>query len=88
MDEHVRAEIESTLREIIAPLVRTDGGEVYLVRVEGNDVYIHLSGACAGCPGASLTAEGIILPALRASDPNVRVIVTTGLHAPDGSTRM
>jgi Fe-S cluster biogenesis protein NfuA len=61
---------------------------MYIVRFEGDDIYIHLSGACAGCPGAALTEDKVILPALRAAAPKVRVILTTGVRAPDGAQKI
>ena len=61
---------------------------MYLVRVEGDDVYIHLGGTCAGCPGSSLTADKVLLPVLRTAVPNVRVVLTTGVKVPDGAERL
>ena len=61
---------------------------MHVVRYEGDDVHIHLTGVCAGCPGASLTSEKVILPALRAAAPKVRVILTTGIRAPDGARKV
>lgn len=61
---------------------------MHVVRYEGDDVHIHLTGVCAGCPGASLTNEKVILPALRAAAPKVRVILTTGIRAPDGARKV
>jgi Fe-S cluster biogenesis protein NfuA len=55
---------------------------MHIVRFDGDDIYIHLSGACAGCPGAALTEDKVILPALRAGAPKVRVILTTGVRPP------
>ena len=78
MDESVKEQIERICSEIIGPLVSADGGELKLVRWEGDELHIHLSGACAGCPGVSFTGERVILPALRAAAPKVRVVVTTG----------
>ncbi|HEV3191693.1 MAG TPA: NifU family protein [Polyangiaceae bacterium] len=91
MDEpnpSARAHIERVCREVLAPLVRADGGEMHIVRFEGDDIYIHLSGACAGCPGAALTEDKVILPALRAAAPKVRVILTTGVRAPAGAQKV
>lgn len=88
MDESVKEQIAKVCREILAPLVKTDGGEMYLVRFDGDDLHIHLSGTCAGCPGASSTGDGVILPALRTAAPKVRVVVTTGIRVPDGAERL
>jgi len=88
VDETAKAQLERICREILAPLVRADGGEMYVVRFDGDDVHIHLGGMCAGCPGASLTSEKVILPVLRAAAPKVRVVLTTGVRAPDGASRV
>jgi Fe-S cluster biogenesis protein NfuA len=84
----MKEQVAKLCREILAPLIQTDGGEMYLVRFEGDDVHIHLSGTCAGCPGASLTGDKVILPALRTAAPKVRVVVTTGVKPPEGAEKM
>jgi Fe-S cluster biogenesis protein NfuA len=88
VDDRTKEQIERVCRELLAQLVRADGGEMHLVRIEGDDVHIHLSGACAGCPGAALTADRVIEPALRAAEPKVRVVLTTGVRIPPGATRL
>ncbi len=87
MDDASKAQIAKICREILAPLVKADGGEMYLVRIDGDDVHIHLTGSCAGCPGVSLTNDRVLLPALRAAVPKVRVLVSTGARVPDGAER-
>jgi Fe-S cluster biogenesis protein NfuA len=84
----VKDQIAKICREILAPIVKTDGGELYLVRLDGDDVYIHLAGTCAGCPGASLTGDKVILPALRTAAPKARVFVTTGVKIPEGAEKL
>lgn len=85
MDEGTKAQISKVCREILAPLVKADGGEMYIVRIDGDEVHIHLTGACAGCPGASFTSDRVFLPALRAASPKARVVVTTGARVPPGA---
>jgi Fe-S cluster biogenesis protein NfuA len=80
-------------RDVLSPLVAADGGVMYLVKApgsesSGDDVHIHLTGTCAGCPGASLTRDGIIAPAVRTVLPKARVIVTTGPLVPEGAKRV
>jgi Fe-S cluster biogenesis protein NfuA len=84
----VKEQIAKICREILAPLVRTDGGEMYLVTFEGDDLHIHLSGTCAGCPGVSMTGDKVILPALRAAVPKLRLVVTTGVNVPEGAEKL
>ncbi len=88
LDDTAKGNVAKICREILAPLVKIDGGEMYLVGIEGDDVHIHLTGACAGCPGSALTTDKIILPALRAAASKVRVTVTTGTRVPQGAERV
>jgi len=76
------------LEEIIAPLIEADGGELYLVNHENDEVKLHLAGTCSGCPGAALTSRGVISPTLRSLNPQVRVVVTTGFLIPEGASRI
>jgi Fe-S cluster biogenesis protein NfuA len=82
VDDRTKEQIERMCREVLAPLIRADGGELHLVRFDGDDIHIHLSAACAGCPGATLTSDKVLQPALTAIAPKARVIVTTGVRAP------
>jgi Fe-S cluster biogenesis protein NfuA len=73
-------------REVISPLVRADGGELWLVAVEPDHLTLHLAGTCAGCPGAVLTTRGVIEPAVHAVAPSARVVVTSGARVPEGAS--
>ena len=88
VDNSVRDQIERVFREVLSPIVKADGGEMYLVRWEGDDVHVHLAGACAGCTGSSLTADSILLPAVRSLAPKARIVVTTGFRIPEGARRV
>ena len=88
VDESDKEQIGRMCRDILAPMVKADGGEMFLVRIEGDDVYIHLGAACAGCPGASMTSDNVILPMLRTVVPKVRVVLTTGVRLPEGASRL
>lgn len=74
------------LREVVAPLIRADGGEVYVVAVEANHLSLHLAGRYAGCPGAPLVVRGIIEPAVRAIAPTARLDVSCGIKIPEGAS--
>ena len=73
-------------REVIAPLIRADGGELYVVAVEPDHLTLHLAGMCSGCPGAVLTSRGVIEPAVHAVAPSARVVVTNGARVPEGAS--
>ncbi|MBL8742427.1 MAG: NifU family protein [Myxococcales bacterium] len=74
------------LKEVVAPVVRADGGEVYIVAVEANHLSLHLAGRYAGCPGAPLVVRGIIEPAVRAVAPTARLEVSCGIRIPEGAS--
>src|SRR5437868_2319478 len=61
----------SVVRELLAPLVEADGGHLEFLGLDRGVAEVRLSGACAGCPGQSYTANAVLLPALRAIDPTV-----------------
>ncbi len=45
--------------ESMRPTLKADGGDVELVEVVGNTVYVNMTGACSGCQLASATLGGI-----------------------------
>jgi len=45
--------------ESMRPTLKADGGDVELVEVEGNTIYVNMIGACSGCQLASATLGGI-----------------------------
>jgi Fe-S cluster biogenesis protein NfuA len=75
-------------RDQLAPLVRADGGVLYLVAATQDDVHLHLSGTCAGCPGATMTRDRLISPAVRALLPKAQLRVTTGWRVPEGAKKV
>ena len=45
--------------ESIRPNLRMDGGDAELIEVDGNTIYIKMTGACSGCGMAAMTIGGI-----------------------------
>ena len=67
----MRLEVERVL-EKIRPALQADGGDVELVDVEGGVVKVRLTGACGGCPMATMTLKGGIEVALKEEIPSVK----------------
>ncbi len=88
LDDPDRILLVKACKDVLAPLVNADGGELYLVRLGPDDVHFHLAGTCAGCPGASLTRDAVITPIVRTVLPKVRVVVTTGFRIPQGAEKI
>jgi Fe-S cluster biogenesis protein NfuA len=83
-----REAVVKMCREVLAPLIETDGGQMFLVAINADDVHIHLAGTCAGCPGSSFTAESIVKPALLKLAPKSKLKLTTGWRVPADAERM
>lgn len=60
--------------DYIRPALQADGGDVFLLGVEGGVVNLQLVGACGGCPMASLTLTAGIERILRDRVPGVTEI--------------
>lgn len=48
-----------TVLESLRPQLVADGGDVELVEVDGNTVYVNMTGACTNCQMAAMTIGGI-----------------------------
>ena len=66
----MRPEVEKTLNKI-RPALQADGGDVELVDVVGGVVKVRLTGACGGCPMATITLKNGIEALLKEEVPSV-----------------
>ena len=73
------------IREVVAPLIRADGGQLYLVNASTDAVALHLTGRFSGCPGNTLAKRRVIEPAILAVAPGTDVTVTSGVLIPSGA---
>jgi Fe-S cluster biogenesis protein NfuA len=87
-DTAMMGSVTKALSEFVAALVKADGGELYLVSATADDVHLHLTGTCAGCPGATMTRERLLEPAVRGAAPKATVKVTTGWTVPEGAHKV
>lgn len=83
-----RDEIVRVVREVLAPLILADGGEIYLVHVEDDVVVLHLGGRFSGCPGNTLVRRRVIEPAILSVAPTAQVTITAGAIVPEGAQRV
>ena len=49
--------IQSAIENEIRPALEADGGGLDLVDIDGNQVFVKLTGSCAGCPSAHITLK-------------------------------
>lgn len=58
----------------VRPYLRTHGGGVELLGVEGAVVRLRLEGSCSGCPSSRVTLEHAVEEAIRREAPEVEAI--------------
>lgn len=71
MDNEIVAQICELLETRVRPAVQMDGGDIVFDRFEDGVVYLHMRGACSGCPSSSLTLKSGIENMLRHFVPEV-----------------
>jgi Fe-S cluster biogenesis protein NfuA len=71
--------VEQRIRDIldseIRPAVAQDGGDITLDRFENGTVFLHMQGACSGCPSSTATLKMGIEGRLRELIPEVSEVV-------------
>ncbi len=71
----MKEKVEEILKEI-RPMLQRDGGDIELVEVKDNgQVLVRLQGACAGCPGATMTLKMGVERILKEKIPEVTEVV-------------
>ncbi len=69
MKDKVKAALEE-----VRPYLQADGGDVELVDVVDGVVKVRLRGACAGCPGATMTLKMGVERILKEKVPEVKSV--------------
>jgi len=57
--------INKVIDEIIAPELQKDNGDIELIDIQDNDVYVKLHGMCSGCKNSVLTLKTFVESTLR-----------------------
>ena len=70
----MREKVEAALAEV-RPMLLADGGNVELIDVKDGVVKVRLTGACGGCPMATMTLKGGIERVLKERVPEVKDVM-------------
>ena len=68
------------LGAVLRPAVANDGGDITFHGFRDGIVYLHMRGACAGCPSSTLTLKHGIENLLRHYIPEVTEVRPVGLE--------
>lgn len=49
--------VESVLDDMVRPALNADGGDITLIRIENDDVFVKMIGACSTCPSSIMTMK-------------------------------
>jgi Fe-S cluster biogenesis protein NfuA len=77
-DDEVVAQIKELLDTRVRPAVAQDGGDIIFEKFEEGVVYLHMQGACAGCPSSTATLKHGIENMLRYYVPEVEEVRPAG----------
>lgn len=67
--------INSIIESQISPELRKDGGDIELVDIDGDRVYVKLRGNCSGCKNSTLTLKSFVEATLKEHfSPDIEVV--------------
>ena len=75
-DSEIVKQIKRILQTEIKPVVALDGGDIVFAKYEDNVLYIHMRGACAGCPSSQATLKDGIEVRFKQLIPEIKEVVS------------
>jgi Fe-S cluster biogenesis protein NfuA len=75
-DSPVVRKIKNILDTEIRPAVAIDGGDIIFDRYEDQKLYLHMVGACSGCPSSQITLKEGIETRIREALPEVSEVIS------------
>lgn len=75
-DSEIVKQIKRILQTEIKPVVALDGGDIVFAKYEDNNLYIHMRGACAGCPSSQATLKDGIEVRFKQLIPEIKEVIS------------
>lgn len=73
-ESNLEQRVKAALDEV-RPALQADGGDVEFVGLDGDAVKVRLTGACGGCPMATMTLVGFVQERVKQRVPEVSHLV-------------
>ena len=70
--------INNIIEKQISPELQKDGGDITLVDIDGNKVYVKLRGKCSGCKNSTLTLKSFVETTLKDAVSNDIEVIEVG----------
>ncbi len=67
--------VQVILDEMVRPALQGDGGDITLLRIENNDIYVKLVGSCSTCPSSILTMKAGVEALLKEEFPSMNQLI-------------
>ena len=80
-DDPKAQKIQELIDERINPAVAAHGGQIELLNVDDDSIYIHMGGGCQGCGMANVTLKHGIEAMIQEVFPEIKNVVDTTDHA-------
>jgi Fe-S cluster biogenesis protein NfuA len=75
-DEPIVRNIKSILNREIRPVVALDGGDIVFHKYQDSVLYVHMKGACSGCPSSQVTLKEGIETRMKELFPEIKEVVS------------
>jgi Fe-S cluster biogenesis protein NfuA len=69
------AEVQEILDDMVRPALQADGGDIALLKIENNDIYVKLVGSCSSCPSSVMTMKMGVEALLKEEFPQMGELV-------------
>lgn len=69
------AAVQEIMDEMVRPALQGDGGDITLIKVQDNDVYVKLVGSCSTCPSSIMTMKMGVEALLKEEFPVMRSLI-------------
>lgn len=76
----MRRKIDNLLEEQVRPSLAAHGGNVEVVDVDNNQVYLRLSGGCQGCSSSNATLKQGIEKIIKQNFPEIEDVIDLTDH--------
>ena len=75
--------VQELFDEMVRPALQGDGGDISLIKIESNNVYVKLVGACSTCPSSIMTMKMGVEALLKEEFPSMGDLIDVStLEAP------
>lgn len=74
-DSEIVKQIKRVLNAEIKPVVQLDGGDIAFVKLENDNLYLQLKGACSSCPSSQATLKDGIEVRIKQVFPTIKEVL-------------